>query len=193
MEKRIGKPLLLCFFVAVFAFSNCDKKERELENAKIELDELQTELSDLKRQMDVLTRRSLEMEKRVLQLLSGYPTGIWTCDDEVGSFVFENELATENPSEIIDYLNKKRRTLGYPDLVLKKIEKKTLHVAIDDAKQLTQRMGSAGAHCYLGGTTYSLTSVKDIDYVRFEFEAGDHAIPGKYDRLFFERRSFSRR
>ena len=58
----------------------------------------------------------------------------------------------------------------------------TVFVSIPDSKVLTQQMGSAGAKSFMITTTYSFTELKGINHVSFDFEEGDHAIPGVYDR-----------
>lgn len=75
----------------------------------------------------------------------------------------------------------------YPNVELKVQAQKndTLVVAIEDAFYLTQSMGSAGAESYLAELTYSLTEVPGVKVVKFNFEEGDHAIPGSYTRKSF--------
>jgi hypothetical protein len=58
----------------------------------------------------------------------------------------------------------------------------TAFISIPDSKVLTQQMGSAGAESFMISTTFSLTELKDINYVSFDFEEGDHARPGVYNR-----------
>ena len=58
----------------------------------------------------------------------------------------------------------------------------TAFVSIPDSKVLTQQMGSAGAESFMVSTVYSFTEIKGIKYVSFDFEAGDHASPGVYNR-----------
>ena len=71
-------------------------------------------------------------------------------------------------------------------LVLIKTSNDTLYVSIPDSEFLGQRMGSAGAQAYMASTTYNLTELKNIKYVNFDMEAGDHASPGTYSRESFE-------
>lgn len=58
----------------------------------------------------------------------------------------------------------------------------TAFIAIPDSRVLTQQMGSAGAESFMVSTTYSLTELKGIKFVSFEFEEGDHGVPGVYNR-----------
>ena len=58
----------------------------------------------------------------------------------------------------------------------------TAFISIPDSQVLTQQMGSAGAESFMISTTYSFTELKGINHVSFDFEEGDHAIPGVYER-----------
>lgn len=71
-------------------------------------------------------------------------------------------------------------------LVLLKTSNDTLYVSIPDSEFLGQQMGSAGAQAYMASTTYNLTELKNIKYVNYTMEAGDHASPGTYSRESFE-------
>ncbi len=58
----------------------------------------------------------------------------------------------------------------------------TAFISIPDSEVLTQQMGTAGAESFMISTTFSFTELKEIKYVSFDFEVGDHAIPGVYNR-----------
>jgi hypothetical protein len=72
-----------------------------------------------------------------------------------------------------------------PDFV--KISHDTIFIRIKDSKHLTQRMGTTGARAFMSVTTYTLTELKGIRYVNFDFTEGDHAVPGTYSRDDFAR------
>lgn len=72
--------------------------------------------------------------------------------------------------------------LPAPQITFKKIEGNTLYVKLENAEYVTQRMGSAGANEFMALATFSLTDIKGVQFVDFEFEEGDHARPGKYSR-----------
>lgn len=76
----------------------------------------------------------------------------------------------------------------YPQisLVIDHISEDTLYLQIPDALYLTQSMGSAGATTFLIESTFGFTTVPSIKVVNFEFEEGDHAVPGPYTRTSFE-------
>jgi hypothetical protein len=61
----------------------------------------------------------------------------------------------------------------------------TVYVHIPNAENLTERIGSTGAQMFMASTTFSLTTIKGIDYVNYDFVEGDHAAPGVYDRSYF--------
>lgn len=71
-------------------------------------------------------------------------------------------------------------------LVLVKTSNDTLYVSIPDSEFLGQRMGSAGAQAYMASTTYNLTELKNIKYVNYNMQSGDHVSPGTYSRESFE-------
>ena len=62
----------------------------------------------------------------------------------------------------------------------------TAFVSIPESEVLTQQMGTAGAESFMVSTVFSFTEVKGIKYVSFDFEVGDHASPGVYDRNSWE-------
>jgi hypothetical protein len=96
------------------------------------------------------------------------------------SLVRSNEdLEGAGVNDIIGSINKK-----YKDIKLDLIKegKDTISLKIDDARKLTQSMGSAGAEAYLAELTFSLTELKGIKAVKIDFEEGDHAMPGVYTR-----------
>ena len=53
---------------------------------------------------------------------------------------------------------------------------------IPHSEMLTERIGSTGAEIYMASATRSLTELKGIKYVNYDFEEGDHATPGVYNR-----------
>jgi hypothetical protein len=66
----------------------------------------------------------------------------------------------------------------------------TAYIAIPDSKVLTQQMGSAGAEGFMRIATYTFTELKGIRYVSFQFEEGDHGIPGVYHRKSWNKTKF---
>lgn len=62
----------------------------------------------------------------------------------------------------------------------------TAYLKIADATYLTQQMGSTGAQMWLAAAVFNLTEIPGVRYVNFDFEEGDHAGPGTYDRNSFK-------
>ncbi len=71
-------------------------------------------------------------------------------------------------------------------LAFKKISRDTLYITIPESEFLTQRMGSSGSTAYIAGVTYTLTELKGIRYVNYDFEEGEHFTPGTYSRDDFK-------
>lgn len=94
------------------------------------------------------------------------------------------KLNTFSSSHLIQLLNENFADI-HLDLI--KISHDTIYVKIPDSKKLTQGLGDSGAENYLASATYTLTELKNIKFVNFEMEAGDHAEPGVYSREDFKR------
>ena len=62
----------------------------------------------------------------------------------------------------------------------------TIYVHIPHSEMLTQRIGSTGAEIYMASATWSLTELKGVKYVNYDFQEGDHASPGVYSRNNFK-------
>ena len=86
-------------------------------------------------------------------------------------------------SDMVRLLNAKYARL---QLQLIRTSQDTAFLKIDDANQLTQSMGSAGAQAYLAELTFALTEVSGIKHVKLDFQEGDHAMPGVYQRSDFQ-------
>lgn len=74
---------------------------------------------------------------------------------------------------------------GFPRIALQKIEQQIANVKISNDRYLTQTMGSFGAQDFLAAITYTLTENPGIKSINFIFNAGDHAMPGLYNRESF--------
>ena len=84
-----------------------------------------------------------------------------------------------SPAAVIDFINKDNRNIR---LELVKISNDTVYLKIADAAHLTQQMGSTGPTIYMAEVVYNLTAIPGISYVNFDFEEGDHAAPGTFNR-----------
>jgi len=90
---------------------------------------------------------------------------------------------TLSPAGVVAFLNN-----NFPpvQLVIEKISGDTLFLKIPNSTYLTQQMGSSGPTTYFAEAVYNLTEIPGINYVRFDFEEGDHAQPGTFNRESFK-------
>jgi hypothetical protein len=72
------------------------------------------------------------------------------------------------------------------ELVFRRISHDTIYVSIPVSDVLTKQSGSSGAYSYIASTTYSLTELKNIHFVNYDFEEGDHLGPGTMKRTDFK-------
>ena len=93
------------------------------------------------------------------------------------------DMSNLGPNDIIDAINYK-----YPQIKLEwvKQEGNKAFVKIADARYLTSGSGTEGANAYMAEVTFSLTELKGINEVNFNFIEGDHARPGAYTREDFK-------
>jgi len=80
---------------------------------------------------------------------------------------------------VIAYLNATNTNV---QLAFVKTSGDTVYLKIPDAMYLTQQMGSSGSTIYLALAVYNLTEVAGIRYVNLDFDEGDHASPGTFNR-----------
>ena len=95
----------------------------------------------------------------------------------------KENIGNMDAADVIRVLNEK-----YQDIKLDLINARTdtIQVKIDDARKLTQGMGTTGAEAYLAELTFSFTELKGVNAVKVDFEEGDHAMPGVYTRRDFK-------
>ena len=107
--------------------------------------------------------------------------GIWKVnfEEKTKRKIGENSEKNIDEDSIIAGLN-----LKYAGISLNKTKKSrdTLYLNIPDSHLLTQQMGSSGAAQYLAETVINLTSIKGINFIRLDFEEGDHAGPGVWSK-----------
>lgn len=111
---------------------------------------------------------------------------IWTIefDIETSNFYMKetNSLKPQTLNQVIDRLNEQNPNI---QIELCKTSNDTAYVKIENSDFLTQQCGTAGADSYLASVVYNLTEFKNIECVNFDFELGDHAVPGTYSRKDF--------
>ncbi len=111
---------------------------------------------------------------------------IWFVEfDTISSNFYMKEitsLESQTLNQVIEKLNGENPQI---QIVLNRISNDTAFVQINDSEFLTEQCGTAGADSYLASVIYNLTEFKNIEYVNFDFELGDHATPGTYSRTDF--------
>jgi hypothetical protein len=114
-----------------------------------------------------------------------HPESVWTYDDvnSIAVRTGNTKIDTLTPVQLIEFFN-----ATYTDslqLQYQRINADTIFVRVLNAAYLTQRSGSTGAEAYLMIGTFTLTESPRINYVYFDFEEGDHAVPGTYSRKYW--------
>lgn len=114
---------------------------------------------------------------------------IWAYDSAADTlqYVGQSDSLDLPLGQLIDIVNKR---FAHNQVVLDSLDRRndTVFVKIDSAQYLTSQMGSAGAREYMAITTFTLTEAAGVNYVHYQFEEGDHAAPGVYDRLYFQKK-----
>lgn len=87
-----------------------------------------------------------------------------------------------SPEAVVKFLNTTNENII---LELTKLSGDTIYLKIADAMYLTQQMGSSGPTIYIARAVYNLTEIPGIKFVTLDFEEGDHATPGTYNRDSF--------
>lgn len=104
---------------------------------------------------------------------------------------FENKTKTKNPRFKNLYLTVdtiiKGLNILYPKIQLDKVKVSgdTLYTAINDSYYLGESIGTYGANAYIADAVINLTSVKNIDFVKIDFEEGSHISPGTWSKKDF--------
>ncbi len=96
-----------------------------------------------------------------------------------------NDSITLTPDNVLKSINNR-----YPDVqaIYERSNQDTILIKIPNATYLTQQIGTSGAQMYFAESTYSLTEIKDVKYVKFIFKEGDHASPRTFSRKSFEKK-----
>ena len=101
---------------------------------------------------------------------------------------FDKKTKTKNPKFKQDYLNVDTLINGlnqiHSNIILDKIKISgdTLFTKIKDSEYLGERIGSYGAFAYIADVVINLTSVKNINFVKIDFEDGSHISPGTWSK-----------
>ncbi|MBI1783198.1 MAG: hypothetical protein HYR66_17805 [Sphingobacteriales bacterium] len=108
----------------------------------------------------------------------------WNVDNEQSTRikVLTEEISNPNVQAIINGLN-----MVYPDILIQfsSITNDTLNVSISQSEKLTQQIGTSGAAQFFATACVNLFETHGINYIHFDFTAGDHAKPGTFSRQQF--------
>jgi hypothetical protein len=153
------------------------------ENRKLsdQIAKVQEDFKKLRITNSIVTTSYEEMKVWTKKLVGGYGPGLWYFDESKHP-VFVKPMKSSDVKGIIQELNERFQGDHLPKIILQKIADKRVYIGVDDEDLLTQRMGSHGATSYINTVIYSITSIKDIDCIWFDFVEGDHAVPGEYCR-----------
>ena len=118
------------------------------------------------------------------RILADQRPAVWQCDDTATYLRVAGGVSAGSPEATEAAI---RRVLAgwEPGASFDRIGYSVVRVTLSDDQQLAGAMGSAGARCYLGSLTATLTSLEGIDAVWLEIEEGSHAEPGLYTRASF--------
>lgn len=118
-------------------------------------------------------------------VVHGSSSAIWRYDYDQQTDKFEViQLRPVDVDTLTGGTLEKIINKNWPKVQIKflRISNDTAFLSITDSEVLTQQIGTAGAMDFLISTTFSFTELKEIKHVSFDFEEGDHAIPGVYNR-----------
>lgn len=111
---------------------------------------------------------------------------LWQVDDTKGLKLQKPAVPgidTMSAKNLIQLINNNNDSI-HLDYI--KTSHDTIYVHIPHSEMLTERIGSTGAEMYMASATWSLTELKGIKYVNYDFQEGDHASPGVYNRNNFK-------
>ncbi|MDQ6901926.1 MAG: hypothetical protein M3139_02795 [Bacteroidota bacterium] len=113
-------------------------------------------------------------------------TLLWQVNDSAGFKLSKPKnrgIDTMSASNVVDLVN-----VNYDSIHIDYIKTShdTVYIGIPHSERLTEKSGDTGAENFMASTVYSLTEVKGIRFVNFEFKGGDHAMPGVYTRDDFK-------
>lgn len=166
MKTTIGIIIIL---ISTLGCNNSKHDNSEIKNSDSSLYEPNTELD----------------EKKVNSFLYVPNEAIW-------EYQFDTVLKDFKPVQLRKFRKDTLTAQGieriinktWPKIQIKylKTYKDTIFISISDSEVLTQQMGTSGADGFMISTTYSFTELPGIKYVSYDFEAGDHANPGVFNR-----------
>jgi hypothetical protein len=167
------------------AFAECRQARDALRTQNDQLQEqisrVQSQAADLQSQIDNLAIKNNELAQWSRQVAERIGPSVWFVGPDEKPLPYQS-IPGASPQLLLRRLNALFKQSHQPRATLQKIEGDTAFIHIEEQQRLTQEMGTTGATAYLQAVTYTLTSLPSIQYVAFDFQAGDHAMPGRYSR-----------
>jgi len=196
--SALGRMLLVGAAVVVWAVACSNETEQltanlndcrgQLESLSSDNEKLRTQYSvlisqheQLLAEVDNLKVKQDELKAWSRRLADQFGPSIWYFGKDEKPLPVES-LPGATPAQLVAQLNRRLHGEGLPEVVLDRVEGDTAFVRIHDETQLTQNMGTTGATGFIESVVYTLTSLPTIHAVDFNFQAGDHAMPGRYSR-----------
>lgn len=188
MTRSIIKSILV-LVSAVFLLTGCgnppagDLEKLKQENNKLKEynKQIVEKFESLQYDYDNLKIHNQELQDWSSELVTLYGSSIWFFS-EYDKPLPQERVREATPQTLIDKLNKLFAESGIPEAIIEKITDDTIYVSISDETKLSQNLGTSGAASYINSVVFTLTSIKSIKCVNFNFKEVGHAFPGKYCR-----------
>ena len=167
------KSSSIAFAISISSLLSCSSHGKEEKSYR------DVEIADTVVESSTIPREDSSLIKRNKSLL-------WQVDDTKGFKLQKPKVPgidTMSAKNLIQLINNNYDSI-HLDYI--KTSHDTIYVHIPHSEMLTERIGSTGADIYMASATYSLTELKGIKYVNYDFEEGDHASPGVYNRNNFK-------
>jgi len=123
----------------------------------------------------------LNLEKEDIKQMTWYAD--W--DSVLMDIVFKEgekfDSVKKDQKKLIELLNRYKQI----EIEFLRLAGDTIFVNVKNDEVLTEQLGTCGADEYLGIVVLTLTEIKGIGKVNFDFEEGSHASPGTYSRQSF--------
>jgi len=123
--------------------------------------------------------------ERIAEILHDHQPTLWKCSSDATAVISDTRPGSHTVAEIATALNQRFESAKLPTVRILRTDQDTVVLTVSDPAQLTQRMGTTGARCYLAEVTFSLTSIDGVDYIWLDVPEGDHAEPGRFGRASF--------
>jgi len=168
---RIMKYNIILVVLVLISLSACGNHKNSKTNEKVEKEKINLIDSASK-----VENEKIEIDDKI---------SIWIYDCMVDTIIQARKVDkdTLTSEKMINIINSKYQDEVILDFV--NISNDTIFVKIDNSEYLTQQMGTAGADEYMISATFTLTELPKIKFVNFDFEYGDHASPGTYNRKYY--------